>query len=518
MGKEEIFSKLNIKDYNNQLEKILEKKSFSEATKNILLNILYKIEIAYDDYSKVKVDTKSKKEILEEVLQIIQYNCNEIEIVKPKLNEETKLGNKKYIVEKNNKKIISYPNEKSLFFGIYNLKDDEFTINTKYNILKEPLEIILRTGYILDKEEIIRDFDGWAWNISKEDIEDYTKNLVYQNIKILIGENKIKECINSNSNDFIDKFEREILNICNEELGNKILSNIYTISILEYIMENYNNKKYLIKIKNDAQKDLEKLENKQQYLQELANKKKKIGKEIKQIDELNNNTKLLKQAFINHNSKLEDKDKIFSLSQYSELIQENRKNALIKLKEYSMLMKPMNYLKTKAELKKKVDILEKINFEEGIEEQNRNKVFELQQDFLEALKLNAIDTQNKKDILRKIYLFRYYKLLAINKDNQIKDIEMFCEKLKETEKFLITKGCKIKAINIISSDIQKNYEIVSKILDSNIIKLEEIQIELKKQNDKNILNIYDENIIDNSIEISIQEINIKPNKKIKLFV
>ena len=65
MGREEIFSKLNIRDYNNELEKILEKKSFSEGTKNILLNILYKMETAYDDYNKVKVYTNRKKDMLE---------------------------------------------------------------------------------------------------------------------------------------------------------------------------------------------------------------------------------------------------------------------------------------------------------------------------------------------------------------------------------------------------------------------------------------------------------------------
>lgn len=54
MEKEKLISKLNIKDYNNQLEKILSKKTFSEDTKNLLLNMLYKIENAYDDYSKIK--------------------------------------------------------------------------------------------------------------------------------------------------------------------------------------------------------------------------------------------------------------------------------------------------------------------------------------------------------------------------------------------------------------------------------------------------------------------------------
>ena len=53
--KEDLFSKLNIKDYNNQFEDVLENKNFSESTKNILLNILYKMETSYDDYKKVKI-------------------------------------------------------------------------------------------------------------------------------------------------------------------------------------------------------------------------------------------------------------------------------------------------------------------------------------------------------------------------------------------------------------------------------------------------------------------------------
>ena len=60
MKKEDIFSKLYIKDYNNQLEKILENKKFSEEVKNLLLSMFYKIEVAYNDYSKIKADSKTK--------------------------------------------------------------------------------------------------------------------------------------------------------------------------------------------------------------------------------------------------------------------------------------------------------------------------------------------------------------------------------------------------------------------------------------------------------------------------
>lgn len=54
MEKEKLISKLNIKDYNNQLERILSKKNYSAETKNLLLNMLYKIETSYEDYNKVK--------------------------------------------------------------------------------------------------------------------------------------------------------------------------------------------------------------------------------------------------------------------------------------------------------------------------------------------------------------------------------------------------------------------------------------------------------------------------------
>ena len=41
---EKFFEKIVKKDYNDKLEKILEKKAFAEDAKSILLNILYKIE------------------------------------------------------------------------------------------------------------------------------------------------------------------------------------------------------------------------------------------------------------------------------------------------------------------------------------------------------------------------------------------------------------------------------------------------------------------------------------------
>ena len=59
--KEKFLDRIVKKDYNNELETILETKKFDENAKNLLLNILYKIEAAYKDYEKVKVKSKTKE-------------------------------------------------------------------------------------------------------------------------------------------------------------------------------------------------------------------------------------------------------------------------------------------------------------------------------------------------------------------------------------------------------------------------------------------------------------------------
>ena len=74
-------------------------------------------------------------------------------------------------------------------------------------------------------------------------------------------------------------------------------------------------------------------------------------------------------------------------------------------------------------------------------------------------------------------------------------------------------------INIISHNIEKNYEIISKIIESSIIDLDELNIELQKKDKKTVLNIFDDNMIDKTLEYEENEdINIKTGKKVKLFI
>ncbi len=517
MSKEDLFSKLNIKDYNNLLENILEKKSFTENTKNILLSMLYKIETAYDDYKKVKVFTRLKKELLEETIDIIQKKCDQIEIIKPEIDKETKLGDKKYIIE--GSKIISYPNDKNIFYALNHLGDNKFIINTNYYLLKKPMEKLLNQGYIIDKNEIIRDFDGWTWNIVPEEIENHVYNVVYQNIKTLLGNDFLKKFIDHNTiSDFIQEFEKELNDISSEE-NIDIAKLIYQIAILEDISSDETKKEDILKIKEELKQELEQMENKKEYLQKISNKKKIIGKDIKDIDEKINNNKLLRQSFIKENEFLDKNERIFSLSEYAEILQEKRKKLLNQLEEYSQLMKPMNYVIQKSELARKNEILDILTPNINVKETTYKVLIELQINFLKLLNEKIKNIQTKKEILEYVYLFRYYKLLYIDNQRKIKDLNELSEKIKETEKHLISKACKLKTITILCQDIEKNYELASKILSYNIIDLEDLNLEFKKHEKNIILNIYDDDTIEDSIIYDgNEELNVKFNKKIKLFI
>ena len=69
MAKKDLFHKLS---YTEQLEEILEKKTFSADCKNLLLSMLYKIDTSYNDYETVKRMVDPKRQVIEDILKIIK--------------------------------------------------------------------------------------------------------------------------------------------------------------------------------------------------------------------------------------------------------------------------------------------------------------------------------------------------------------------------------------------------------------------------------------------------------------
>ena len=103
--KQNFLEKIVKRNYNNELEKLLEEKQFEENAKSTLLNILYKIETGYKDIETVKKDIETKEEYIENLMGIIKNNCNSIKILKMSEQNNQILENRTYIIDKENKEI-----------------------------------------------------------------------------------------------------------------------------------------------------------------------------------------------------------------------------------------------------------------------------------------------------------------------------------------------------------------------------------------------------------------------------
>ena len=205
----DIFSKI-IKDYNNELETIIEKKAFSEDVKNLLLSMLYKIENAYDDYEKVKVNVCKKKQFIEEILETIEKKCNQIEFIKPMSQEGQELyeNNINCIINKEEGKIKTFQNEKSILDAIIQMRQENIEILFKYEIISEPIIDLLLIGNNLNTIEMITDFNGWSWDIS-------TKNIIYSKLYrmliMLLGNNEIECWVNKRKNEELEELPSNLI-------------------------------------------------------------------------------------------------------------------------------------------------------------------------------------------------------------------------------------------------------------------------------------------------------------------
>ena len=511
MATKDFFSKL--KNYNNELEQVLEKKDFSSNIKNLLLSMFYKTEVAYKDYEKVKRITKEKNEFMENLIQIIEKDCNKIELVEPNSNKGKIL--KKYglhsISDLAYKKIVTYPIEADILYAIADLERKYYYIKEEHFIENMVFEKMLRLGYCMEIKEIIRDFSGWSWKIEANEIENIYYNLIYQNLRILLG------------NKFLEEWKKD-----------KTKKEDYILKIKERISHLYGAQNSVIvsernkKIKEELEKgnkatleELEIIKNKAKYLEKITKDKKELTKRIKEIDEIINSPELLKKELENRKKTNDKMSKFLNISYLRGLLNEERKVLIEKIQKNTMLMNPKNFVKNKQKLEEKstniadiLDILEKENVYDNI--------IDLQKQFLKCIEVKVKNTNNKKEIIDLIYYLRYYVYLPLTKEETIKDSDKLRMSINKIEESLIAKCINLKIINTISANSEINFKILKNILLSSSVNLEELEIEITPKYNKLQINVYEGEEIENGFEIetegSADKVNIKNNKKFKLFI
>lgn len=518
--KEDFFSKF--KDYNKELEKILEKKDFSKDTKNLLLSMFYKIEMSYNDYFTVKRKTISKQEYLENILNNVK-NSNSIRVVKTNEKEFNELQkNKKYNTDLKLKKIEVVENELALLSAILELNNFQIRLREEYNLIRNSMPYLLNLAYDIENVEVLRDFNAWSWNTLISKVENIDINLTYQNLKMALNFNIFEKLQKDNKNlDVMEIIKEELYSKLPKEVVDKFLFLIFKISIIIYIKVNKNENKRLSEEKITIQDELEKIKNKKEYINNITKEKKELNKQLQKLDLiLNDNTKL-KEEYQKRNEKLSEYNKIFSISHLEEKIQKEKNKIIEKIRILNKKIEPQTYLEDVKELEKNNNLLENIDFTK------ENNVYlyvnELQQLFLKEILFSEIENMDsKQELIDFTYELRYYNLLPYNNEIQIKDVKEVTTYLETVKEKNIKKLYDNKIINTFSTNEKNDIEIVKEIFNLRIISLEDIYMQIKKHDNKYLVQIYDEkSTLEKEIELNLKfnkKDRIKLNKKIKLFI
>lgn len=496
MDKNKILAKFNlkIKDYNNELEKILENKFFSYDVKNLLLSMLYKIENAYTDYKTAKVEVFSKNEYIENILRIVQEKCLKIFLAKPgsKETEELENSNIRYKIDKENGEIICFPNELTLLTAIFKIDDStELIKESQYEYTLIPLNIFIKEGRIDSLVEVLRDFNGWSWDIDTRRIRNFYSNFIYNCLLLLNGKNNFWD------------------------IYSELYKEATCVAMREYIYKKVDKKfnTEIKKIKKIKESRLNLFDNKYEFLNTLTDEKKKCTKTINKIDKLLNNKDLLKKEYYARNDKLPNKEKIFSISYLVKILEKERQDCLEKIEENNRIILPKEFVKEKTKLEKEVKFLNSI-----FEENSESTIIELSKTFLKSLmeKIEKINEENKSLLVKYIYKVRYFRYIPIEENKYIRDLKELNPKFKQIVKLIIKKAQELRIWEKITVNEEITYEILKEVFDTKIIKIENLNIVCREENNNIIVEYYDDTILENSKKIKKTDDKIK--KRIKLFI
>lgn len=491
MEAKKIFSKLNIKNYNDELEEILEGKQFSEDVKNLLLSMLYKIENAYKDYMAVKIEVLPIKKFISYVIKTIQEKCFEIELLPPEKNEGIK-------VDKQKGKIVCYPNEKSLLSAIWYLGEEDATMILEYPYTNTAMQKMIYLGSNMSAVEVLRDFNGWSWDIATREIEELKYNILYQSLLLLDGKRLLNMNIESEEKNsiLIQKDKKEFNNFF------KTLTNT-TMQMCK--KEEKEEAERLELIKQEKEQQFELINDKKAFIEKVTNDKKACFTQIEKIDRISNNTDLLKKEYQERNALLPNKEKIFSISHLADRLEKEREVLLRKIQEYNKMIEPKEFVRTKEKIEKEVKFL-----------QEEKDVIDCCKACIDCCKKQIAKLEERTELIQWIYKIRYYCQIPFDENATLKDVKELQKDFKELIMLVIKKAQEQKIWDVFTENEELAYIVIKEIFYSKTINFEDINIVNEYKDGILYVTYYDGNTLEMKAEFKLKNIHIK--KKIRLFI
>lgn len=359
--------------------------------KSLALSMVYKLEIAYKDYVRVKVDCVPKDVFLDSILNVIKNYCDHIKIVEPESSQASLLVKNKVNALTNSKErsILLYPTELAMLEAIADIEPKYFFVKPEFE-QRQVLQTLLVNGYKQNTMEILKNFNGWSWDIDLQEKMDFVAHIVYQNIMMIKGEQ----------------------------------------FLYDWRIDNEGKKNYLSILK----RSLKSVTENDEYYEVLCN-----------------------------------------------------------------LLKMMD----------------------DEEEKVQDELIDLQKCFLRFLEKKIEKIDEKEEIIKIIAQLRLFQNLNFAEGKLVKDCKKIDSAFQYTQKLAITKACKLGAMKIISMDIETNFQIYHYILDTKIIDLGQIKIELNLEEENLLLKVYDKEVFEKQGKIqwngSKKDIAIRKKKQVNIF-
>ena len=481
-------SKILVKDYKEELANIAEQKKFSVNTGNLLLSMFYKTEDSFDNYEKVKREVPTRDEFLGEIVENVKKYCNDIKIAEPNTNlAKTLTKNKCNIIPDTNKMtrtIITFPNEKNLLYGISkaSIPNIDETLSTTEKAILTAISI----GKCISISEVIRDFNGWSWSILPKEIESTECNIIYELLVYLYGYR------------FINNIDSGSLKTLKNNMPKELWNELEKVATQFYLSYDKAENERVLKMLSEYKTKLNKMKNQKEFVEEITEEKKENLIEIRKIDSILSNAGELKKQYLAYNSKLPNEEKIFSVSNYAELLEKRRKEIMEQMNVYNRMQNPNEFLKYRDEIKLKVKFYE-----------TKTDITKFQNEFLKCFEKKIEATNDRKGITDLVYELRYL--------NFIPNCQM---KLTNLQRKIIPKAINARVLNPISNNDDLDYRILKGIFETQVVSLEELYIKLGASNNGLSVIIYDGDNIEQKYEVQLPEgssVEIRKAKKSKIF-
>jgi len=502
------------KDKNQELEKILEQKKIEEQAKNLLQGILYKVEVSYKDYKKVKVKKKTEEKYVSELIENIDKRCEKISVVKlskkvadEEIQKELE-KNKFYVGEE----IVSYPIEEKILYAIEKKSRHTKILNNKYEEATAAISDFINAGKNMDRVEVLRDFNGWSWTTINKEIENIEANLIYQIIQIELGEEFLDNWCEDKDGiiDYLEQFAEEMGTKYGSAVGiaEKQKDLLTKIALSNTIRENPEFARAIEEKIHEIEQEISTYEDTAKKIAEITEHKKQLMQELNEISKIIVQKSRLKEEYEKANAEQPIGKKIFNIKKFKKSVLNKKEQLLEQIARDNKLLNPSIYLEEKEKLVKQK---EKLQLAYLSQEQVQQLIIEFIEQFLKCFNILIEQTKDEEEIVRLIYKFRYFMLLPFDSEKSVKDIEQLAYSVKELEKKLTQKAIKKKVIANVP------FEIMQHVFETRIIILEELYYKITAKAEKYYVQIFDENVSEEKFEIIPAE-KMKTNKRIRIFI